>query len=991
MVIDPAIIQVLIEDLKEDKNWISSGTEEFNDLITSLQDLKRDSDSLFMRRSMLNQDEKTEYDRKLKSSVEAYNRFIIRLKSEDTMDEIEGATKSGKLTRDTSYPDKLPVSVPNSEVFVEKYSNRFQALTLDAYDSKKLNSSYVIDKNTETDVLPRRKINYIAYMNSMSGLSFSHLRANDKFKMEKIVRDFKELDSLTQKMLTESRDNPDDLVAAKKGLALLNRRLANEIKTFSEDFMTRNTNFGSPQRKSETKFAQSYLSKAINSLDRAFLQDMRELDELTGNAIDEKQFVNEDSLLIADNEFDSLKNENTKSSQKDPFEYKVPEDADFDAEPIPKDDVYLDFAEGDEKEILGDEFEKQAENFEKFNENLKKAKAKAKKSADKGIKEITNKIEDYNKNPFMYGANGYNNIRKLNVWRNELKKDGLEPEFENEELKNLDKLLGIDPKNAKTIPRKPQKNNPVLQEYEKKAPKERMKLFDEPEKKSNTLLQEYEKKLSDSGIKNVKADLIDALKQGNRHVFNGTKRYDNLIVLAEQLKRNKELLEANPDSPNHKEYVRAVLLTELNLENTMKEYIDIKQAEVDRAYADGKKPRFNSERRLNLVKNLRNNIKTLRDEDMAKNADALVELELDIENRRMTDPKISSTFENYLDAVVRRSVFENLYDRYGAHTVIVGEKEDEKRRKTLAGLVSNSKLAKEMQVYEDVLKNTTFGKRLCQNMKAGYLSHTPTSLKLNPDKITGSSTDPHSEEDHALSALRNDIKKSEKELLEKLDKLGKDTQSLNIYSGIFNELENTKELRTRKAAEMDLENRWPASKKKPIKDSNKYEYVVLDKDEKLAMKEYSEKKKDYSERVKTLEAEIKKLSKAHDDLLKVAENLGYNDALRQEGMQIDDSKTLADNMKATMQRYGKASMDNEGLILNQSGTLRRGKAKNINISIIDDNISSSNGSNSSNSNSSDESSDSNIIKNNDDSNIIDNKDTKPIGFRKKISKGGKKF
>ena len=1015
MIFPPEELQTLINDLKEEKKWAPAGAEELDALIMSLQRLRHDSEIYYSQRRNPTKEEQAEYDQKLKNSVDAYNRFIIRIKSEETLDSMEGISESTVLSSEKKENGTSRV-IPYSEAFESKYHDAtriisgydnnyqpvsaidktqpvFENIANAAFDKKKLNAANIVRTVTETEVLPRKNIDYIADMNNMTDISFSHLRASDKAKMETIVRDFKELGSLRQKMLNESANDPDELAAARKSIARLNRNLSKKIKTFSEDFLTRSETSGSREQKKETVLAKKYLLKAQNSLDRAFLQEMRELNPLTKEETDEKQYVYDDPLLNASLELDTLGKEKI-APEKDPFKLEIPEDADEDfADPIEKTDSFLDFAMDDEKEIMGDEYQKQLAGYKKNQEDLKKSQEDAKKRTKEAIDYLTEEIENYKKNPLKYGFDGQRKIKNKIKARTQLQNKGLEPEF-------IEDMSMFNKKNKR--------------DFEEKAPKDKMKLYDEPEtERGTTLLQKYEKDLS--GIKDVKKDLIDALNQGNRHVFNGTKRYNNLIVLAEQLKRNKELLEQNQDSPNRKEYVRAVLLSELNLENRMKEYIDIKQAEVDRAVEAGKKPRFNSERRLGLVKDLRKDIRALRDEDMAKHAEDLVELELDIENRRMTDPAISNTIENYLDAVVRRSVFENLHDRYGAQTTVPGTKQDEKRRKTLEGLVSNSKLAKEMQTYEDVIKNTAFGKELFKNIRVGFLSHTATSLKHDPDKLSGDKKESHSDEDRVLEALRKEIKKSELTLLDKMNQLSQNSENLGNASERLRKLELTRDERTAKAAMLDERKQWPANKKKIIMDNMgnpitdimgnpTVEYDVLDFMEKNSLKEATGEKEKLSKQIKTLEEDIKKLSKAHDDLLKVAENLGYCDSLRKEGMQIDDSKTLANGMKKAMQKYEVNSRDNKFRI-DKKGNIINENDKNLNISIMNDSMeNSANGTLGDDSSgnfiksgtkkrngkigNSIESGNSNIISN-DDNNI--NNDIKPIGFRKKISKGGKKF
>ena len=109
-------------------------------------------------------------------------------------------------------------------------------------------------------------------------------------------------------------------------------------------------------------------------------------------------------------------------------------------------------------------------------------------------------------------------------------------------------------------------------------------------------------------------------------------------------------------------------------------------------------------------------------------------------------------------------------------------------------------------------------------------------------------------------------------------------------------------------------------------------------------------------------------------------------------------------MKKTMQKYEVNSRDNKFRI-DKKGNIINENDKNLNISIMNDSMeNSANGTLGDDSSgnfikpgtkkrsgkigNSIESGNSNIISN-DDNNI--NNDIKPIGFRKKISKGGKKF
>lgn len=192
--------------------------------------------------------------------------------------------------------------------------------------------------------------------------------------------------------------------------------------------------------------------------------------------------------------------------------------------------------------------------------------------------------------------------------------------------------------------------NDELVEYNAIANSINKKTGDKKNKESNKELRQAEYHIEVYDIQN---DMVEMLKMGNKKVHMGTKEYDRLISTTEQFARIKA--EFDKDPHNNKAY-RDLLKVESKLNAQMDKYLERKRNEIKSAEDRNKFPNFNSLRRYDLVRGLRDELTRIREMDIDRNPNRAIENAINIEEERRNNTREPLTYKEF-----RKSVFATFY------------------------------------------------------------------------------------------------------------------------------------------------------------------------------------------------------------------------------------------------------------------------------------------------------------------------------------------
>ncbi len=209
-------------------------------------------------------------------------------------------------------------------------------------------------------------------------------------------------------------------------------------------------------------------------------------------------------------------------------------------------------------------------------------------------------------------------------------------------------------------------------------------------------------------INDFETDMIEMLKMGNKKVYFGSDEYNDLITMAEYIAEAKKKLS---EAPNDSKAYLDVLQSETKLNKMMDKYIARKDKEIADDIRKGKTPNFNSERRCNLVKSLREGFKAVRDRDIQMNPLKAIVGAIRIEEERRNDKKHPLTYDEYLRSLCSSIYLNAIKGKYDA--VMAGEKNVSDKVK--AGAKEQLKKDMSLNSYRnavdsmrDALKNTKF-------------------------------------------------------------------------------------------------------------------------------------------------------------------------------------------------------------------------------------------------------------------------------------------
>ncbi len=201
--------------------------------------------------------------------------------------------------------------------------------------------------------------------------------------------------------------------------------------------------------------------------------------------------------------------------------------------------------------------------------------------------------------------------------------------------------------------------NDELEEYNAIANGINKKTGDKKKKESNKELRQAEYHIEVYDIQN---DMLEMLKMGNKKVHMGTKEYDRLISTTEQFVRIKA--EFDKDPHNNKAY-RDLLQVESKLNAQMDKYLERKRNEIKSAEDRDKLPNFNSLRRYDLVRGLRDELTRIREMDIDRNPNRAIENAINIEDERRKNTREPLTYKEFRKSVLATFYLTTIKNRFG--------------------------------------------------------------------------------------------------------------------------------------------------------------------------------------------------------------------------------------------------------------------------------------------------------------------------------------
>ena len=225
-------------------------------------------------------------------------------------------------------------------------------------------------------------------------------------------------------------------------------------------------------------------------------------------------------------------------------------------------------------------------------------------------------------------------------------------------------------------------------------------------KENSKVIPEYEFKVDD-----IQTDMVEMLKLGEKNVYFGTNEYKQLITCAEKFAEAKKNYESKLPELDKKAY-KSMLQWGTGLNKRMDTYIERKKKEIQTDIDKGKVPNFNSVKRCELVKNLRDELVKIRDKDIQRHPETSLNIQMEAQRVIREDKKHPLSYEAY-----RKSVFSSLYlkqlkENYDATKSTKRTGVQKQALEKLGEGLTSSKYRKAVGAMESAVEGTDFDKYL---------------------------------------------------------------------------------------------------------------------------------------------------------------------------------------------------------------------------------------------------------------------------------------